>query len=59
MKILDREGGFIVGIYRRDMKTIGHLGSIDRIVGVPVITRNWSTMATIAEIVADGPRESR
>ena len=59
VKILAREGRFIVGVYRRDMKTIGHLGSIDRIFGVPVITRNWNTMMAIERILAGDPRESR
>lgn len=48
VKILARNGCFIVGQYRRDMKTIGHLGGIDRMFGVPVTTRNWSTIERIA-----------
>lgn len=53
VKILTRNGRFIVGQYRRDMKTIGHLGGIDRMFGVPVTTRNWNTILTIAERVKE------
>ena len=52
VKVLGREGCFIVGQYRRDMKTIGHLGGIDRVFGVPVTTRNWSTIASIGRVLA-------
>jgi uncharacterized protein (DUF1697 family) len=52
VKILARNGCFIVGQYRRDMKTIGHLGGIDRLFGVPVTTRNWSTIASIGRVLA-------
>ena len=52
VKILARNGCFIVGQYRRDMRTIGHLGGIDRLFGVPVTTRNWSTIASIGRVLA-------
>jgi hypothetical protein len=47
MKVLAREGPFIVGVYRRQMKVIGYLGSLDKLFGVPVTTRSWSTFAAI------------
>jgi uncharacterized protein (DUF1697 family) len=47
--VLDRL--FVVGMYRRHMKTIGHLGKIDRLFDVPVTTRNWNTMTTIAKVL--------
>ena len=52
VKILARDGCFIVGQYRRHMKTIGYLGGIDRLFGVPVTTRSWSTMASIGRVLA-------
>ena len=52
VKILARDGRFIVGQYRRHMKTIGHLGGIDRVFGVPVTTRNWGTIASIGRVLA-------
>lgn len=51
MKALTREGRFVVGLYRRQMKAIGYLGRLDRLFGVPVTTRNWNTMAAIAEVL--------
>jgi uncharacterized protein (DUF1697 family) len=49
LKILARERRFVLGLYRRDMKVIGYLGALDRIFGVPVTTRNWRTIAAIAQ----------
>jgi hypothetical protein len=34
------------------MKTIGYLGRIDRLFGVPVTTRSWRTMASIGRVLA-------
>jgi uncharacterized protein (DUF1697 family) len=48
LRILATEKRFVFGQYRRHMKTIGFLGKIDGIFGVPVTTRNWNTiMATV------------
>jgi hypothetical protein len=33
------------------MKTIGYLGQIDKLFGVPVTTRNWNTIVAIVRIV--------
>lgn len=49
VKILARDQRFVLGLYRRQMKVIGYLGSLDRIFGVPVTTRNWKTIAAIAQ----------
>ncbi|HUP20810.1 MAG TPA: DUF1697 domain-containing protein [Gemmatimonadota bacterium] len=51
VKILAREDRFVVGVYRRHMKAIGHLGSLDRLFGVPVTTRNWNTITAIARVL--------
>jgi uncharacterized protein (DUF1697 family) len=42
---------FVFGEYRRHMKTIGHLGRIDEVVGVPVTTRSWKTIEDIARVL--------
>jgi uncharacterized protein (DUF1697 family) len=52
VKILASDRLFIVGQYRRRMKTIGYLGGIDRVFGVPVTTRNWSTIVSIGRVLA-------
>ncbi|HEY6953484.1 MAG TPA: DUF1697 domain-containing protein [Bacteroidota bacterium] len=49
LRILARTNRFVVGEYRRDMKVIGYLGTIDRLFGVPVTTRNWNTITAIAK----------
>jgi len=33
------------------MKTIGYLGQIDRLFGVPATTRNWNTIIAIVRIL--------
>ena len=45
------EGRFILGMYRRHMKTIGYLGALDKVFGAPVTTRNWNTINAIAKVV--------
>ncbi len=51
LKVLARDNRFIVGVYRRHMKVIGHLGTLDRLFGVPVATRNWNTVTAIAKVL--------
>jgi uncharacterized protein (DUF1697 family) len=51
LKVLAREDRFVVGLYRRNMRVIGYLGTLDRVFGVPVTTRSWSTITTIARIL--------
>jgi hypothetical protein len=36
------------------MKTIGYLGKLDRVFGVPVTTRNWNTLTQIARVLDRG-----
>jgi len=53
VKVLARHGPFLVGTYRRDMKAIRYLGELDRLYGVPVTTRSWSTVTAVARVLAD------
>lgn len=48
VRILATEDQFVLGLYRRHMKVIGYLGTLDRLFGVPVTTRNWNTITAIA-----------
>jgi len=52
LRILARHNQFVVGMYRRHMKAVGYLGTLDRIFGVPVTTRNWNTMTAINKALA-------
>ena len=54
LQVLARDGRFVVGQYRRHMKTIGYLGTLDRIFGVPVTTRNWNTLTAVAKVLEGG-----
>jgi uncharacterized protein (DUF1697 family) len=47
LKILARDDRFVFGVYRRHMKVISYLGTLDRLFGVPATTRNWNTIAAI------------
>jgi uncharacterized protein (DUF1697 family) len=51
VRILARENRFVVGLYRRHMKVISYLGTLDRVFGVPATTRNWNTIAAIAKVL--------
>ena len=51
LKILARDHRFVFGVYRRHMKVISYLGSLDRLFGVPVTTRNWNTITAIATVL--------
>jgi uncharacterized protein (DUF1697 family) len=51
MKILATDRRFVFGVYRRHMKVIGYLGSLDRLFGVPATTRNWNTVTAIARML--------
>ncbi|MBL7958982.1 DUF1697 domain-containing protein [bacterium] len=54
VKIIDRKDRFVFGQYRRDMKVISYLGTVDRLFGVPVTTRNWNTITAIAKVLVPG-----
>ena len=48
LKMLDVRGRFALGLCRREMRAIGYLGQLDKVLGVPVTTRSWSTVLRIA-----------
>lgn len=54
LKVLARDGRFVLGLYRRHMKVIGYLGTLDRLFSVPVTTRNWNTITAIGKLLANG-----
>ena len=51
LKILARDKRFVFGVYRRHMKVISYLGTLDRLFGVPATTRNWNTISAIARVL--------
>jgi uncharacterized protein (DUF1697 family) len=54
LKIIAIENKFVLGLYRRQMKTISYLGKIEKLLGVPATTRNWNTIAKVGKILQQG-----
>src|SRR6476646_5677857 len=51
VRVIASDRQFVFGMYRRHMKTIGYLGQIDKLYGVPATTRNWNTIIAIVRIL--------
>jgi uncharacterized protein (DUF1697 family) len=51
VRVIASEGQFVFGMYRRHMKTIGYLGQVDKLFGVPGTIRNWNTITAIQRIL--------
>jgi len=51
VRIIAWKKRFVCGVYRRHMKTIGYLGQIDKLFGVPATTRNWNTILAVVRIL--------
>jgi hypothetical protein len=41
-------------MYRRHIKTIRHLGAIDKLFGVAATTRNWNTLTAVVDLLKNG-----
>jgi uncharacterized protein (DUF1697 family) len=54
VKLIGRRERFVLGMYRRHMKTIRYLGTTDDEFHVPVTTRNWNTITAIANVLRGG-----
>ncbi len=51
VRLVASKGRFSFGVYRRHMKTIGYLGQIDKLFGVPATIRSWKTMMAVVRIL--------
>ena len=51
LRTIASRGEFVFGLYRRHMKTIGHLGRIDQHFGAPATTRSWNTIRSVVRIL--------
>lgn len=47
LRILSCRDRFVCGIYRREMRAIGYLGQLEKVLGVSATTRNWNTIQAI------------
>jgi len=59
VRVLAREGRFVIGVYRRQMRAIGSLGQLDRLFRVPATTRSWSTLAAVGAVLDQPPAAGR
>jgi uncharacterized protein (DUF1697 family) len=53
LKVIAIQDRFLLGLYRRQMKAIGYLGKIEKLLGVPATTRNWNTIEKVAKILKE------
>ena len=53
LKIIAIKNQFVLGFYKREMKAIGYLGKIEKILNVPATTRSWSTIQRVAHILGE------
>jgi uncharacterized protein (DUF1697 family) len=51
VRVIASKEQFVFGVYRRHMRTIGYLGQIDKLFGVPATTRNWNTLLAVVRIL--------
>ena len=59
VRVIASMNRFVLGLYRRDMKTITYLGHLDKLFGVPATTRNWNTIEAIVRVLKDQTKEGR
>jgi len=52
LKIIAIQDRFVLGVYRREMKAIGYLGKIEKLLGMPATTRSWNTLQKIVQILS-------
>ena len=54
VKIIAVRDRFLLGLYRRQMRTISLLGQIEKRLDVSSTTRNWNTINAVARILEGG-----
>jgi uncharacterized protein (DUF1697 family) len=58
VRVIASNKQFVFGMYRRHMKTISHLGQIDKLFGMPATTRNWNTILAVLRLLKDGGKKA-
>jgi uncharacterized protein (DUF1697 family) len=51
LRLIECDGRFVLGCYRREMKAIRYLGQLEKLFGVPITTRSWSTILAVGRIL--------
>ena len=57
LKIIAIQNQFILGVYRRQMKAIGYLGKIEKLLGVAATTRSWNTIEKVVKILGEDSQD--
>lgn len=53
IRIIAIQNRFVLGVYRRQMKAIGYLGKIEKLLDVPATNRNWNTIEKVLKILSE------
>jgi uncharacterized protein (DUF1697 family) len=56
VRIMGSRNRLLFGVYRRHMKTIGHLSRIDDLFSAQATTRSWSTILSVLRILKSDKR---
>jgi uncharacterized protein (DUF1697 family) len=59
VRVIAATDRFVFGVYRRHMRTITHLGQIDKMFGVPATTRNWNSITAIVRVLNNEEKKGR
>jgi uncharacterized protein (DUF1697 family) len=51
LRVIAIQDRLVLGLYRRQMKAIGYLGKIEKLLGVAVTNRNWNTIEKVVKIL--------
>src|SRR6266496_2634208 len=53
LKVIAIHDRFVLGLYRRQMKAIGYLGKVEKLLGIPATNRNWNTIQKVVQVLND------
>ncbi|MFB3854181.1 MAG: DUF1697 domain-containing protein [Vicinamibacterales bacterium] len=59
LQVLGRQGRFVFGRYRRRMKAIAHLATVDTLFGIPSTNRSWTTILAVGRALGSCPYSGR
>jgi len=53
LKVIAIQDRLVLGLYRREMKAISYLGKIEKLLGVALTNRNWTTIQKVVKILRE------
>jgi hypothetical protein len=51
VKVLSRRGRYVLGVHRRQMKAIGYLLQLEKLLGGKITIRGWKTMQAVGRVL--------